>query len=143
MEHKISGNDVLLYIDPDGGTNYKLIVCLTTNSLERTTNVIDAASKCGPDKLPGVQSIQIPFEFQQVLDTDNGRVSEAALHPLWAAKTTIGWKFGEAVPGPGSVTYTGQAFIGELKTTAAQNAPTVTSSTLEVKGDITQIIDAS
>ncbi len=135
---EISGNDILLSIDPDGGTNYILVVCLTSNSLERTTNVIDAASKCGPNKLPGAQDIKVPFEFHDVLDTTNAEISEEALHPLWANKTVIGWKFGKVTPDAGDVTYTGTGFIGSLNTSAALNAPVVTSSSIEVQGTITQ-----
>ena len=140
---EISGNDIVLQIDPDGGTNFALLVCLTSNSLERTTQVIDAGSKCGPSKLPGVQSIQVPFTFNDVLDTNNGEVSESALHPLWAAKTIVSFSYGKVMPGEGDVTYTGKAFIGDLKSTAAQNSPATTSGTLEVQGDITQVVTGS
>jgi hypothetical protein len=140
---EISGNDILLSIDPDGGTNYKLLVCLTSNSLERTTNVIDAASKCGPNKLPGVQDIKVPFTFYDVLDADAGEVSEDALHPLWANKTTISWKYGPAIPASGDVTYTGIGFIGSLNKADAQNSPSTITGTIEVKGTITQTITGS
>ena len=140
---EISGNDIVLRIDPDGGTNYDLLVCLTSNSLERTTQVIDAGSKCGPSKLPGVQSIQVPFTFIDVLDTNNGEISEGALHPLWANKTIITFSYGKVSAAAGDVTYTGTAFIGDLKSTAAQNAPATTTGTLEVQGTILQVITAS
>ena len=140
---EISGNDILLAIDPAGGTNYNLIVCLTSNSLERTTNEIDASSKCGPNLLPGTQTIKVPFEFHDVLDTNNGEVSESALHPLWAAKTIISWKFGKVTPAAGDVTYTGTGFIGTLNTVAAQNAPVVTSGSLAIQGSITQTVTGS
>lgn len=140
---EISGNDILLLIDPDGGTNFDLIVCLTSNSLERTTQVIDAGSKCGPSKLPGVQSIQVPFTFNDVLQTSNGEISESALHTLWAAKTVFTWKFGKVTPLAGDVTYTGSGFLGSLNTTAAQNQQVSTTSTIEVQGDITQVVTGS
>lgn len=142
-KREISGNDILLAIDPDGGTNYILLVCLTQNSLERTTNVIDAASKCGPNKLPGVQDIKVPFTFYDALNTANGEFSETALHPLWANKTTISWKFGPSIPVAGDVTYTGKGFIGQLNTAAAQNAAVTTTGTIEVQGTITQTVTGS
>ncbi len=138
IRREISGNDVLLAIDPAAGTNYNLIVCLTSNSLERTTAVIDAGSKCGPNLLPGVQTITMPFAFYDVLDTANGEISEEALHPLWAGSTTISWKFGKVTPEEGDVTYTGLGYISDLKTTAAQNQPTSTTGTISVQGTITQ-----
>lgn len=143
VRREISGNDILLFIDPLGGTNYKLIVCLTTNSLERTTNEIDASSKCGPSTLPGNQTIKIPFEFHDVLDVATGELSEGDLHNLWAAKTIFSWKFGPAMPGAGDLVYTGKGFLGQLNTTAAQNSPVVTSSSIGVQGTITQINTSS
>ncbi len=138
VRREISGNDVVLQIDPDGGTNYILLVCLTSNSLERTTNEIDAASKCGPNLLPGTQQIKVPFEFIDVLDTTNSEISEEALHPLWANKSIISWKFGKVSPAAGDVTYTGTGFIGQLNTTAVQNDVVKTSSSIAVQGTITQ-----
>ncbi len=143
LRREISGNDILLFIDPAGGTNWDLIVCLTSNSLERTTNEIDAASKCGPNLLPGNQTIKVNFDFHDVLDTANGELSEGSLHPLWAAKTIVSWKFGKANPAAGDVTYTGTGFLGTLNTTAAQNAPVVTTSSIAVQGTISQTVTGS
>jgi hypothetical protein len=142
-EKPISGNDIVLQIDPSGGTGYYLLVCLTSNSLTRTTTVIDAASKCGPYKLAGVQNIQVPFTFYDIINTINGEISEKALHPLWANKTVVGWKYGKATPVAGDVSYVGTGFIGTLNTTAAQNAVVTTSSDIEVQGAITQVITGS
>lgn len=136
---QISGIDILLQIDPLGGNNYDLVVCLTSNSLERTTTVIDAASKCGPEKLPGVQSIQIPFVFNDVLDVNSGEISESDLHTLWQNKTVFSWKYGKVTPVAGDVSYTGTGFLSDLKTTDAQNAASSTSGTIEVQGDIIQV----
>lgn len=132
------GSDIVLAIDPAAGTNYILIVCLTSNSLERTTAVIDAGSKCGPSLLPGVQTISLPFTFNDMFDTANGEISEEALHPLWASSQTITWKFGKLIPAAGDVTYTGAGYISDLKTTAALNQPVQTTGTVSVQGSITQ-----
>jgi hypothetical protein len=140
---QISGIDVLLQIDPMGGTNFNLVVCLTSNSLERTTSVIDASSKCGPEYLPGVRSIQVPFTFNDVLDVNSGEISEYDLHNLWQSQTTISFKYGKLTPAAGDVSYTGKGFISDLKTTDAQNSPSSTSGTISVQGDITQVITGS
>lgn len=140
---QIAGKDIILAIDPAAGTNYDLIVCLTSNSLERTTAVIDAGSKCGPELLPGIQSITMPFAFNDVFDTANGEISESALHPLWASSQTISWKFGPVTPVAGDVTYTGLGYISDLKTTAANNQQVQTTGTISVQGNITQTITAS
>lgn len=136
---EISGNDILLQIDPLGGTTFDLIVCLTSNSLERTTQVIDAGSKCGPSKLPGVQSITLPFAFNDVLDVATGEISEEDLHDLWANKTIFTWKFGVVTPKAGDVTYTGKGFLGSLSIVAAMNSSANSTSTIEVQGSITKV----
>jgi hypothetical protein len=143
IRRQIAGSDIILAIDPNGGTNYYLVVCLTSNSLERTTAVIDAGSKCGPELLPGVQSISMPFAFNDVFDTNNGEISESALHPLWASSATISWKFGPLVAAEGDCTYTGLGYISDLKTTAANNQQVQTTATISVQGSITQTITAS
>lgn len=142
-ERKISGVDKLLFIDPNGGTNYDLVVCLTSQSLERTTNTIDAASKCGPDKLPGAQEITVNFEGQEVLSPDANRISEADLHDLWENKTTIGWKYGVATPADGDVSYSGQGFISDLTADSGMDDPSTFNATIAVKGAITKTIEGS
>lgn len=131
---EISGNTILLSIDPDGGTNYSLIVCLTANSLERTTNQIDASSKCGPSILPGTQTVTVTFEYHDVLDTLNGEVSDAALYPLWRDKLTVSWRFGPAIPAAGDAVYTGVGFLATLNLAAAQNTPVTGNGTIGVQG---------
>lgn len=138
VRRTILGKDYVIAIDPANGTNYYLVVCLTSNSLERTSNEIDAGSKCGPATIPGSQTIKIPFEFQDVLDANNGEISEEVLHPLWQNKTPISWKFGRLIPDEGDVTYTGTGYITQLNTTSGNDALVTTTASLSVNGDITQ-----
>lgn len=133
-----NGNDYVLAIDPAAGTNYILIVCLLSNSLERTSAEIDASSKCGPATLAGTQTIKVPFEFQDILDTANGEISEDALHPLWENRTTVSWKYGKFTPAAGDVTYTGLGYITQLNTTSGKDAVVTTSAVLSVTGAATQ-----
>jgi hypothetical protein len=137
IRREISGNDYLLFIDKAGGTNWDLIVCLTENSIDRTTNEIDAASKCGPNLLPGTQVIKVSFAFHDVLDTANGEISEWDLHTLWAAKTIISFKFGKVTPAAGDITYTGTGFIASLNLKATQNSPVDASGSIGVQGTLT------
>lgn len=135
----VIGGDYVIAIDPLASTNYHLVVCLTSNSLERTSNEIDASSKCGPATLPGAQTIKVPFEFQDVLNLLTGEISEADLHPLWANKTRISWKFGRFTPVADDITYTGFGYITQLNTVAANNAVVTTTATISVDGNITQV----
>jgi hypothetical protein len=139
LRRQISGIDVLLQIDPLGGTDYSLVVCLTSNSIERTSTVIDGASKCGPWKAAGPRSIQVPFAFNDVLDANSGEISESDLHELWQNQTIISFRYGKLTPEAGDVSYTGIGFISDLKSSAAQNSVSASTATIEVQGDVTQV----
>ncbi len=134
---QVSGNDLLLFIDPAGGTDWKLVVCLTGNSLETATNIIDASSKCGPYSLPGNQTVKIDFAYHDVLDTTNSELSDGALRVLQLAKTTISFKFGYASTTEGAYVYTGTGFIASVKTDAQQNDVVKGTGSIGVYGTIT------
>lgn len=138
-QRKVNGKDILLFIDPAGGTDYKTIVCLTSNSKKLATATLDAASKCGPDSSPGAQTISIDFTGQVVVSPDTGKVSEADLFTLWANSTQIGWKIGPAVPVEGDVIYEKQGFIADLSDTYDMNGATFTG-TIAVSGTPVQTI---
>jgi len=132
-EHKVSGNDVLLFVGTDGIT-YPTVVCLTSQSVTRTTNEIDAKSKCGPDKLAGTQDNGITFEGQLMADPTAGRISVDDLDDYWRNKTTIHYKVGKVAPAIGDITYTGTGFISKLDETFAQDAVSVFSGAIAPYG---------
>ena len=132
-ERKVNGKDILLFIDPAGGVDYKTVVCLTSNSKKLTTATLDAASKCGPDSRPGAQTVTMDFAGQVVVSPDTGRVSEADLFDLWKNSTNIGWKQAPAVPVDGDVIYEGKGFISDLGDTYDMNGATFTG-TIAVSG---------
>ncbi len=134
----INGNDIVLAIDPLGGTSYTLIVCLESNSIASTTAVIDANSKCGPYKMPGVTDNKIALSIIDWLDTTNSELSSADLFDLQQAKTTVGWKYGKVTPVAGDETYTGTGFLANWNNTAALNTAVKTTADLEVQGTITR-----
>ena len=136
IRREISGNDILLSIDPLAGTNYTLLVCLNSNSLESTTSVIDAGSKCGPNKLAGTIDNKIALEVIDVLDTTNSELSSEALFELQQAKQIVSWKYGKVTPAAGDVTYTGTGFIASWKNNANKNSPVTTTCDLEIQGNI-------
>ena len=136
IRREISGNDSLLSIDPLAGTNYTLLVCLNSNSLESTTSVIDAGSKCGPNKLAGTIDNKIALEVIDVLDTTNSELSSEALFELQQAKQIVSWKYGKVTPAAGDVTYTGTGFIASWKNNANKNSPVTTTCDLEIQGNI-------
>ncbi len=132
-ERNVSGKDVLLFIDPAGGTTYDLIVCLTANSKKIATSVVDAASKCGPSSTPGPTTVTIDFAGQIMVEPGASRLSEGALHDLIMAGTTIGWKISPAIPVNGDDLYSGKGFFASLDTNWDLNGATFSGS-IGIKG---------
>ena len=132
-EHKVSGDDVFLFLGTDGNT-YSTVICLTSQSYTRATNLIDAKTKCGPDKLPGTQDVNVTFEGQSMYDPAAGKVSTDDLDDWWTNKTTVYWKIGKLVPEVGDITYTGTGFIGQLDETYAMDTPSTFSGSIGVYG---------
>ena len=141
-ERKVSGVDILLFIDPAGGTTYSTVVCLTSQSVDLTTNQIDAKTKCGPDKLPGTQDQNVTFEGVTMIDPDALKISTASLFTLWKDQTTIGWKIGPATPVTDDIVYSGTGFIAALGMTWGMDESATFTGELGVIGDITQTITA-
>lgn len=139
-EHKLSGKNVLLFIDPAGGTSYDTVVCLTNQTWQGTTNTIDATSKCGPDTLPGTQTNSVTFEGQHLYDPATGTISGVDLFPLWQNQTTIGWKIAPASPVTGDEELSGTGFISELSKNYNQTDPATFSGTLSIIGSTTQTV---
>lgn len=141
-ERKIDGADVLLFIDPAGGTAYDLIVCLTANSFNAALNEIDSKTKCGADKAPGTPSFEVSFEGQIIYSPDTDRVSTGSLYTLLTGKTTVGWKMGKATPVTGDIVYSGTAFISKLDQTFPEEGRATFSGALGIYGTPTQTITA-
>jgi len=135
-QRKLAGNDMLLFIDITDGTAYAdLVVCLTSNSFKIANAIIDAKSKCGPDNLPGVQSFEVSFEGQIILSPDANKLGTFELLTLAANKTAIGWKMAKAGTAiSGDIIITGRAFIANVDTSFADEAPGTFSTTLGIYG---------
>lgn len=133
-ERLVNGKDILFFFDVSGGTDYDdLIVCLTSQSKNIATSVIDSASKCGPASTAGPTTISIDFAGQIVVDPDAGRISEGDLHDLIMAGTVVGWKLAPAVPVDGDDIYTGTGFLSTFNSTWDMNGATFTG-TLQPSG---------
>lgn len=139
-ERKIHGKDILLFIDPAGGTSYSTIICLTTQSIKRATTIVDSASKCGPDSTPGAKTVGIDFTGQQVATPDSGHISGIDLRALWASSATIGWKMAPAVPAEGDPITEGTGFVATLDDTYDLNNPASFTGSLGVYGTPTETI---
>jgi len=118
-EHKVAGGTMLLFIDPEGGTDYDTVVCLTSVGKADSVTVVDASSACGPDKSPGTLELSYSFEGQHLQDPDSGKISGTSLRQLLRSKTTIGWKIAPETPVTGDEIESGTGFLSELSSTYA------------------------
>lgn len=116
-EHKIEGGNMLLFIDPNGGTTYDIVVCLTSVSKSDSITVVDASSACGPDKSPGTLELSYAFEGQHLQDPTTGSISGTDLRFLLRGEQTIGWKIAPETPIAGDEIESGTGFLSELSST--------------------------
>ena len=140
-EHKVAGGTMLLFIDPAGGTDYDMVVCLTSVSKSDSITVVDASSACGPDKSPGTLELSYAFEGQHLQDPTTGKISGTSLRQLLRAKTTIGWKIAPESPVAGDEIESGTGFLSELSSTYAFDSVGVFSGTISPYGDPSLSID--
>lgn len=120
-EHKVSANDMAVQISRDGGITYPYVVCLTSFEFDRETNIIDAASFCGPDTVPGAQTNTLTFEGQVLEDPSSGKISTDDLTDMQMTKQTINWKLGKLVPLTGDETEYGTGFISKVGKSGSVN----------------------
>lgn len=130
-------NTMLLFIDTSGGVaDYDLVVCLTSLTMNGSTNVIDANSFCGTDKLAGVvDGGEISFEGQIMLaiGTEASTVYYKRLYDAWAAKSVLSWKIAPVTPVAGDLTFTGSGFLSSNDLTFSNDELPTFSNTITNK----------
>lgn len=137
-QHKLTGQEIVLMVSRDGGVTYPYIVCLTSVTVNRETNEIDASSFCGPDTLKGAKKNGVVFEGQIMEDPTTGTFSTDDLIDMWETGQTINWKVGKPVPLIGDETDIGTGWFSKLTKTFANNAVATFSGALGVYGTMTR-----
>lgn len=133
-EHKVQGGTMLLFIDPNGGTDYDVVVCLTSVGKSDSVTVVDASSACGPDKSPGTLEISYSFEGQHLQDPDTGKISGTDLRFLLRSETTIGWKIAPEIPVAGDEIEFGTGYLSELSSTYSFDSVGTFTGTIQPYG---------
>jgi hypothetical protein len=141
-EHKVAGGTMLLFIDPSGGDDYDMVVCLTSVSKSDSISVVDASSACGPDKSPGTLELSYSFEGQHLQDPDSGKISGTSLRQLLRSKTTIGWMIAPESPVTGDEIEEGTGYFSELSSTYAFDSVGTFTGTIQPYGTPTLSIQA-
>lgn len=132
--HKVSANDIALQISRDGGVTYPYVVCLTSFTFDRETNIIDAKSFCGPDTLPGAQTNALTFEGQVMEDPVAGQVSTDDLTDMQMTKETVRWKLGKLIPLVGDETDYGTGFISKISKAGSVDTVVTFSGAIGIYG---------
>jgi uncharacterized protein (TIGR02145 family) len=133
-EHKVQGGNMLLFIDPNGGTDYSTVVCLTSVGTSDSVSVVDASSACGPDKSPGTLEISYAFEGQHLQDPSTSKISGSDLRILLRSETTIGWALSPEIPQPGDEIQFGTGYLSELSSTYAFDSVGTFTGTIQPYG---------
>lgn len=140
-ETNISGGEYWLMIDPEDGTDYSNVVCLTDHELSLSNSTQTKQTYCGPLSIPGDQSQSIAFNGIIVKDPDTGRLSAPDVYTLAQNKTTFSWKSGSLNPEGGDITKTGRGYFSAYRE-GYQSADLASfSATLQVDGTVAQVIE--
>ncbi len=141
-EHKVAGGTMLLFIDPTGGTDYDMVVCLTSVGKSDSISVVDASSACGPDKSPGTLELSYTFEGQHLQDPTTGKISGTSLRQLLRDKQTIGWQIAPESPVTGDEIESGTGYLSELSSTYAFDSVGTFTGTIQPYGEPSLTIQA-
>lgn len=120
----VNGRDIVISIDPAGGTSYKLVVCLTSNTMTSRLTELDASSKCGNQWVAGQKFDETITGEGFLIDPDTGTPTNQGfpeLYSLFTGRTQFTAKFGKASPTTGEATYSGPAFLTNLEEVAADD----------------------
>lgn len=118
---KVNGRDILVAIDLTGGTTYKTVVCLTSNTITNSVTELDGSAKCGNEFVPGVKFDASIDGEGFLVDPDTGTPTNIGFPELYTAfvnRLVVGIKFGKATPTSGEAVYSGTAFITSLEQSA-------------------------
>jgi len=118
----IKGEDLILYVYTD--SSWLPIACLTSNSINRTKNIIETTTKCDPGetiRASGSKSYEIPFEGIYIDTTsspsgDTTKVSHDRLMTLFETDDEQEWKMDTGLTD--TVAYFGSGIFQSLEFTA-------------------------
>jgi len=122
--NEINGRDIILMIDPTGGSSFVNVICLTSNTITNSLTELDASSKCGNKFIQGAKFDSSITGEGFVIDPDTGAPTDKGyndLFKLFTQRATVGIKFGKATPTTGDAVYTGTAFITQLEAVAGDD----------------------
>jgi len=115
----IKGDALVLYIH-DGATTYEPVVCLTSNSLTNTVNVIESQTKCDPGEIKrgaGSASYEISFEGEYI-ENESGKITHDGLLAFINTNSGVEKTWRMDTGQTGTPYYYGTAILSNLELTA-------------------------
>lgn len=142
-ENFIHGRNGILSVYDDAASAYRVIACLTSNSLATSLSVIESNTKCDPGVLvrnPDIFSYDISCDGQYIDTTSVGGETTKASHDwLLNIQQTVGkvdWKLDT---GLGDTTFYGNAILSDMNLDQASDALSTFSATLSGNGQIVKV----
>jgi hypothetical protein len=127
----------LLLIDPAGGTDWSLPICLTDTALNGTTATNNSSTFCGDISQPGDKSSTINITGAQFLDPETDEVDFGSLFTLWNDQTIFSWRLGPLNPVANDIVKTGLGYFSSWSETN-NNSGATWGGTIQTTGGITQ-----
>lgn len=129
MSTLVKGDTVLFNIYDSSTSGYEPVICLTSNSLSETKNIIESQTKCDAGqivKTPGSYTYEISLEGEYGVasgdEYDWGRI-----RALLVAGTLIEWSM-SGLDSSGSTAYYGSGYLSEISLDAPAGDEIVTFS---------------
>ena len=109
---KVAGEYWILKLSADSGVTYLQLVCEKGSDIKLDRNEIDASSKCGTDKSPGIptQSLSTDFYLIQGANVASTEASYKKMYDYYNLKQNLYFTFGPALV-TGAILTNG-AFVG-------------------------------
>ena len=136
---KIAGAEYWFFIDPTGGEDYSIVVCLESHSLSLSNSASTKTTYCGSVSTPGDQTKSWDMSGIIVKDPTTGEISAPDLFTLAQNKSTFGWKSAKGVdPTNADFIREGKGFFTSYSEGYTSTDFATFSGTVSVDGDITQ-----
>lgn len=114
-------NEVVLTIAEDGSTPEKLVVCLTQNDFNSTSNLVTTETFCGTENLPGSLGQTLNVALRRIWAPATEETSEELLYTWWYNKTHVNVTHGPKTPVTDDLVYAGSGYITTYNSTNGAN----------------------
>lgn len=129
----VEGKRLVFLVDPDNGTEYGALICLTEASYTAAANVISAASRCGTTKYNGDKDRTFDISGFYVFDPTDPAISAGGVFDMFEADTRFGYLFGPETPVDDEEYFTGiNALFSNITIGAPQEGAATFTATVQI-----------